>query len=286
MNSIFLVNEKRIALLGSNGFLGSSISSELTKIGTEITRERMRVTTNAVEMENFLDNHKVDEILNCIALADIPRCQSMPEEAKMLNSDFPGALARYSRRKQIRFVHISTPSVFESSHEGIDESVEVSLTNSIYGLTKSMGESYVQMENSAALICRVNFFGRSQFKDSFFDCLIEKLLMGEPYTAYQDVYFNPLYVGDLSRIIHEVAGKRLQGVLHVAGNECVSKYEFSTLIADELCISRDLIVGVLAKEVFHDEKRSTNTCVSTNRIKNLGVEIPDLKTTIKNSLQH
>ena len=286
MNSIFLVNEKRIALLGSNGFLGSYLSSELTKIGTEITRERVRVTASMVEMEEFLDKHKVEEIFNCIALADIARCQSMPDEAKLLNSCFPRALAKYSRKKQIRLVHISTPSVFESSHEQTSEGAEVSLVNSIYGLTKSIGESLVLQENSTALICRVNFFGRSQSNDSFFDRLIEKLLKGDSYTAYQDVYFNPLYVGDLSKLILEVMKKNLQGVLHIAGSECVSKYEFSTLVADELTISRDLIVGVLAKETFRKEKRSTNTCISTNKIRNSGIVIPDLKTTIRNSIHH
>jgi dTDP-4-dehydrorhamnose reductase len=114
--------------------------------------------------------------------------------------------------------------------------------------------------------------------------LIFNLDQRTKFEAYDDVYFNPLFVGDLSRIIIDLTFSGASGVLHVVGKDCISKFEFCRRVEELLGDKQGLIVKTYARENFLSEKRSMNTCISSLKITELRIPVPSLRETIRNSL--
>ncbi|TKX55672.1 NAD-dependent epimerase/dehydratase family protein, partial [Halorubrum sp. SP9] len=100
-----------------------------------------------VEYEAFdevLETHDPGLVINCAAMTDVDGCEKNPEQANVLNSDAPGALADQCAANDVEFVHVSTDYVFDGTAR--DPYGEEASPNpvQVYGESKLAGERAVQ----------------------------------------------------------------------------------------------------------------------------------------------
>ncbi|MCX6071486.1 MAG: sugar nucleotide-binding protein, partial [Chloroflexi bacterium] len=69
-----------------------------------------------------------------------------------------------------------------------------------------------------------------------------RLRRGERCTGFTDVSVSPLAADDLAAQILQLLSMPVTGVLHVAGGEAITKYEFGRRVADAFGLSPDLVV--------------------------------------------
>src|SRR5512138_3967946 len=114
----------RILITDASGLLGISLALEAMRAHEVIGVDRGKLKSapfpviradllrrNAVA-SIFAEAHP-DWLVNCAALANLEACEENPNLARILNTEIPGELAEACIKRGIRFVHISTDSVFD-----------------------------------------------------------------------------------------------------------------------------------------------------------------------------
>lgn len=218
---------------------------------------------------------KPDLIIHCAALANLEAAESDPALAQRLNADAAGRLAQIAAERKINFAHISTDAVFDGRRGAYTEEDKPSPLG-VYAQSKLAGELAVQEANPSAIIARVNFYGWSlSGKRSLAEFFFNNLQAGNPIKGFTDVLFCPLYVGQLSDILLEMAANKLHGVYHVLSVESLSKYAFGLAIARRFGFNENLIIPISVQNAGLLAQRSPNLTLKVDKLQNdLGHALP------------
>lgn len=281
----------KLLITGASGLLGINLAVEATREHEVIGVDRGKLKSapfqvrqadffRTSEINSLLDATKPDWLINCAALANLEECEKHPEQAKILNADFPGELASACAKRNIKFVHLSTDAVFDGTKDGIYVEDDEPSPPGVYSETKLEGERAVQAVNPQAIIARVNFYGWSLGgRRSLGEFFVNNLSEGKNVNGFTDVIFCPTWVNHLSRTLIEMVEKNLSGLYHVVGAQAMSKYQFGVEVARRFGLRESLIQPQSVERSELTAKRSHNLWLSTHKLSTaLGHEIPEFST--------
>jgi dTDP-4-dehydrorhamnose reductase len=213
-------------------------------------------------------------------LANLEKCEEDPAQARILNTDLPGALAEACVKRNIPFIHLSTDSVFDGTKEGMYTEEDEPNPPGVYSQTKLEGERAVLAANPSAIIARVNFFGWSLGgRRSLGEFFVNNLSEGRNVNGFTDVIFCPMWVNHLSRTLVEMLEKDLHGLYHVVGAQAMSKYQFGVEVARRFGLRSSLIEPQSVERSALTAKRSHNLWLSVHKLSTaLGHELPTFST--------
>ena len=281
----------KLLITGASGLLGINLAVEAMREHEVIGADRGKLKstpfpvvradlTHRNEIDSILDMAQPDWLINCAALANLEKCEEDPSQARTLNTDLPGELATACAKRNIRFVHISTDSVFDGTKEGAYTEEDEPSPPGVYSQTKLDGECAVQDLNPQAILARVNFYGWSLGgRRSLGEFFVNNLNEGKNVNGFTDVIFCPILVNDTARLLLEMLQKNLSGLYHLVGAQPMSKYQFGVEIARRFRLREDLISPRSVEEAGLTAKRSHNLWLSTHKLStDLGHEIPPFST--------
>jgi dTDP-4-dehydrorhamnose reductase len=281
----------KILVTGASGLLGLNLSLMAMESHTIVGVDRAKLASTPFELikadlldpeveHRILDTVKPDAVIHTAALANLEDCEAQPETARLLNEELPGELAAACAQRGIQMMHISTDAVFDGTKEGIYTEQDAPNPQGIYARTKLRSERNVLSANPEAVVVRVNFFGWSlSGTRSLPEFFLNNLLAGKSAQGFTDVFFCPLFVGDLADLLLKMAAHRLSGIFHVVGSESLSKYEFGRLVARKFGYDERLISPVSVEESTLIAPRSHNLRLSVHKLSTaLGEEIPGVST--------
>ena len=281
----------RVLVTGASGLLGINLAMEAMRehevIG--IDRGKLRSAPFHVvqadlsrkeSIDSVIDSTRPEWLINCAALANLEACEADPVQAKLLNTDLPGELAVACAKRNIRFVHISTDSVFDGTKEGVYTEEDEPSPPGVYSQTKLDGEWAVREVNPGAIIARVNFYGWSLGgRRSLAEFFVNNLSEGKNVNGFTDVIFCPILVNDTARLLLEMLQKNLSGLYHVVGAQPMNKYQFGREVAWTFGLREELISPRSVEGFGLIAKRSHNLSLSTHKLStDLGHEIPVFST--------
>ena len=234
----------RLLITGAGGLLGANLALDALAAGHQVIAVDFQHPIRHPEIESVKANlsapgaarevfaeYRPGWAIHCAAAVDVEACEADPETAVRLNRDMAGHVAMAARAVGARLAHISTDAVFDGERGGYTEEDEPHPIN-VYGLSKLDGERVVLSECPQALVVRTNIYGwNARPKLSLSEWFLERLRRGERCTGFTDVTFSPMAVGDLAACVLQLLPLSVAGVLHVAGGEVISKYEFSRGVA-------------------------------------------------------
>ena len=287
---------KSALVLGSTGLLGSHVAARLKERYRVVgTRRRHQPPfemdscavdiTSYKEIEDLIKNGKFDLVINCIGETNIEDCDFHPESAWQVNATLPYYLAKATLISNSRFIHISTDHFYSEEQRPRAEEVKFTPINH-YGNSKFAGDNFVTELNPTALVIRTNFFGLAvQNKNSLLNFLSKKILAQDHIIGFDDVIFNPLGVAELSRIILRLADSNISGILHTAGPNPVTKYEFSKLVASTLDNTSAEISRGSIKSLGLKVKRPNYLALDGTKLRVLlGISVPSLESMLREEL--
>ncbi len=281
----------KILVTGASGLLGLNLS--LMEIGAHsivgVDRSKLADTPFEIikadlldpEVEHhILDTVKPDAVIHTAALANLEACEEQPETARQLNAQLPGELADACARRGIHMIHVSTDAVFDGTKDGVYTEEDAPNPQGIYAQTKLEGERNVLSANPGALVVRVNFFGWSlSGTRSLPEFFINNLSAGKKAQGFTDVFFCPLFVGDLAEILIKILAQGLSGIYHVVGSESLSKHDFGIAVARQFGLDERLIEAVSVEESTLIARRSHNLRLSIHKLSTaLGEPVPGFST--------
>ena len=218
-----------------------------------------------------------EAVIHCAALTDVDRCEREPELARLLNYTASRAIARASAECGARLIHISTDMVFDGSEPAKTESSPTRPLNT-YGTTKLHAEGAVLEECPEALVVRTNIYGWNALpKLSLAEWALARLRSGQSTPGFSDVYFSPILVNDLAAELEKLLTSGLTGVVHVAGADRVSKYEFVKMIARQSGADVSLVRTVLLAEFGLPTPRPLDMSLDCSYARQNGMCIPGVE---------
>ena len=166
---------KKILVTGANGQLGNELrlmSENFPQFEYLFTDVAELDICNAEAVNAFVEQNKVDAIINCAAYTAVDKAENEEQKAAKINSEAPANLAVAIGKRGGALVQISTDYVFPgNAFEPINEDCATAPT-SAYGRTKLAGEISAQKKCKNTVVIRTAWL-YSSFGHNFVKTMIK-----------------------------------------------------------------------------------------------------------------
>lgn len=190
------------------------------------------------------DSLQPDLVVHTAGLPSVEQCEADPNKAFHQNVTLARNVAQACERLRIKLIHISTDHLFDGTHSFADERA-TSCPKNIYGKTKAEGESYVLDANPASIVIRTNFFGwGTSYRLSFSDRILQSLRESVSIKLFEDVFFTPILAESLALTAMQLVKINHSGVVNLAGDKRISKFDFGVRLAEEFGLNKSLVSPV------------------------------------------
>ena len=232
-----------IAIFGSNGQLGQSLIKTLSRKGV-IFKKYSSQEVDITQLSQILKIDNPSLIINVAAYTDVDKAEEDYENAFKVNEIGPKNIALYCRDHKIPLIHISTDYVFSglSNSHYIESDIVDPL--SIYGKSKLAGELAVQKYCPQYLILRTSWVF-SEFGSNFLKTMLS-LSSKKQIDVIDDLYSTPTDANELSEAISNLIPLFIMSdfqsrILHFAGSESMTWFDFASIIFDEALKSNFIV---------------------------------------------
>ncbi|GGD40719.1 NAD(P)-dependent oxidoreductase [Malaciobacter pacificus] len=198
-----------ILVTGSNGQLGSELkelSSNYEYNFFFTTRDDIDITDKE-NIKSFCEKNSINVIINCAAYTAVDKAEDDIENADKINHKAVKKLAKISKEKNIKLIHISTDYVFDGRN--FKPYCEEYQTNpqGVYGKTKLDGETeMININPLNSIIVRTSWV-YSFYGNNFVKTMLRLGKEKESLGVIFDQVGSPTYAAHLAYTILEILPK-------------------------------------------------------------------------------
>ncbi len=279
-----------ILVAGANGQLGLTIESlkenYLNYNFFFAIKSKLNIT-NKLDIDNFVQENKIDVIINCAAYTKVDEAESEYELADEINHLAVEKIAKIAKKHKIKLIHISTDYVFEGKiNRGLVESDKTNPKN-VYGATKLNGEIALQKINpDNSIIIRTSWVF-SKFGKNFVKTILRLSSENQKINIVSDQFGSPTNAKDLAKaildIIPSLSNNKVQ-IYHYANVGSCSWFQFAQEIVKGSS-NNCKVMPIFAKEFKVKAKRPNYSILNSEKIqKKFNLKIPNWKDSLNESI--
>jgi dTDP-4-dehydrorhamnose reductase len=216
-------------------------------------------------------------VVHAAAETNVDLCETDHEHARSINVDGTANVAEACHKAVAKLLFISTDYVFDGVKGNYSETDQPNPI-SYYGLTKLEAEHIVRTKLPNALIMRTSvLYGWHPTKLNFATWVIKELREHRTIKVAKDHINSPTLADNLARAIWAAIGRGSEGLLHVAGGERISRFDFACRIAKVFNLDENLLVPVEMRELSWAARRPRDSSLQVAKAeKELGIELLDV----------
>ncbi len=194
-------------------------------------------------LREVIRRHGPDYVIHAGAMTAVAQCHGAPGLAERINRVATRVLAEAVADRGARMVFTSTDMAFAGDKAPYRENDPPDAT-SCYGRSKVAAEQDIA-ELAGVLTVRIPLLFGPPRNDraTTFTRQVAALRAGEPLRLFTDEYRTPLFLPDAARALVALARSDLDGVMHVAGPERLSRYELIERVARRLKIDKPNLIA-------------------------------------------
>jgi dTDP-4-dehydrorhamnose reductase len=228
----------RLLVTGGTGYLGGELLRRAPAVGTWFTREPP-AGGDWVQLD-VRDSIAVRRELERLRPAAVIHT-AYRQDDRATTLDGAAAVAGAAATVGARLVHVSSDVIFDGSKPGpyTEEDPPSPITD--YGRAKAEAERAVRAAHPGGLVVRTSLIYGGPEPSRHERVACEAAQGGGDMAFFEDELRSPVLVADLASALLELAGRDETGILHVAGRDTVSRYEFALLLAQAHGLSRERI---------------------------------------------
>lgn len=276
-------------ITGAGGLLGSHLAARFSRDGRVVAVDRRpwwgdtpadSVVGDLLTpgwIEQVIGDAAPQVILHCAAMVDLEACERDPHQAELVNAALTRRVARAAPTGCL-VVYISTDGLFDGRESWMTEQT-LPCPRTAYGRSKIHGEWETQLATPDHLIIRTNFFGWSSGrKVSSAEWLFAALERRTRITMFDDFHFTPIYVVPFVDAVHALSARQARGVVHVAGADRVTKYDFAMALADVAGLDPSAVLRGSMRDATLVADRPADMSLSSSRCSMLiGATAPSVR---------
>ncbi len=243
-----------VLVTGASGMLGSEVckvfagTQDISLFSTSrsmVERANHR-TFDLLESSytSLFEWSKPDVVIHCAAMTNVDLCEKDQDLAQAVNVGSVSKLLEAMRIKSTntKLFFISSDAVKAEGQPMAIESCRTMPLN-FYGQTKLDAEKLILTSNLQSTVIRTTIVGSKKHlgQSSFVDGIIERTKNKEKSHLFTDAIFTPISCMRLTETIQKILFLTLPKILHIAGAEAVSKYDFGTRLLEEMGLSSDFV---------------------------------------------
>ena len=262
----------KVAIIGSNGQLGSDLVREFTTGSNEV----VPLTHSDINVEEFdssrnlLLNIKPEVILNTAAFHVVPKCEDDPQKAFQINSLGALNLSKISDELNAINLYYSTDYVFDGEKKTPYFESDKPNPLNVYATTKLNGEYYTLNYSKHGIVLRVSgIYGEVPCRakgGNFITTMIKASKEKPEVKVVNDEILTPTPTKEIAKKTKEIVQKRLSGLFHLTCEGQCSWYEFAEVIFSRLKLKTPL-GSISVTEIPILVKRPTYSVLENQRIK-------------------
>ncbi|MEJ6476483.1 SDR family oxidoreductase [Pseudoalteromonas piscicida] len=268
-----------VMITGATGLLGRALCQELSRdheiIGCGFSRAVAPLHKldlgNHTEVIEFLDTHTPDVLIHAAAERRPEQCEHDQEATLALNVAATEFLAAACKARHIRFIFISTDYVFDGTSAPYAENAVTNPVN-FYGKTKQAAERAIAANSSAHTIVRVPvLYGEVLTLAESAVTVIAKQLLADPASC-QDHWAvrYPTHVNDIALTLNDLLQHPdTTGVIHISGDQALTKYEMALVMADVLQLPTEKIIPL--SQPSTDATRPKDCALQDTKLRQLNI---------------
>ena len=271
----------KILILGTSGRLGGSLYNTLKidhKIFHSGLKKRKIDLSNFKKLESLIKKTNPNLIINCVAQTDIDFCEKNKKKSNLINVNIVENIVLIKKKMNIdtKILHFSTDHMYDKKNIQNTENSK-NIINNHYTKQKLKSERIALKDN--AIIFRINFFGFSKSKnETFTGWLASKLKKKEKLTLFDNVYFNPISLRTLSKIINKLIKNKSifskSGIYNLGSKNSITKKDFAL----KFLSNRNFKYSVAKIENVCKVKRSKFMQMNTSKFeKNFKQKLPSIE---------
>jgi dTDP-4-dehydrorhamnose reductase len=218
-----------------HSLFGTSRIARPSGVFERLSRYEAMPFQNRDGYSDLIDSFRPDVIVHAGGEGNVDLVEQDPETARKTNLDFPLFLLEKASRLKARFVQFSSNAVYDGQNAPYSETSPAAPVHQ-YGKMKVAVDQETRRFKGEWMILRPivaygwNFpFGRANPVSQFVPLLQE----GRNLKMVDDVYENPVYAGDVARVLWKCLKAGFHGELNVGGgDQGVNRYEWVQTMAE------------------------------------------------------
>ena len=278
----------KLLVTGFNGFVAGSVLAqvhddwEVHGIGrAEIPVNPGNIHYHQVnlpdknQLRNALKAIEPDAVIHTAAIANIDFCEYNQEMAEAINVGATADLAAICKEINAKLIFCSTDAVFDGHKKNYTEEDIPSPVN-YYASTKIRAEQIV-LDNGKtnvvarlALVIGLPVMGKG---NSFLAEMIERLQKGESIKFPANEIRTPIDIITLGAALNELAAGEFSGIIHLAGNTRINRYDMGLKIAAMTGFPEEKILAINSGDLPGRAPRSNDASLDNSRARSI-LKIP------------
>ena len=276
---------KNILITGGNGQLGHSLNIFFESKNYNIDNLSFNVfftslnnlscPLNLTSLDNvskLIKDIEPDYIINCAALTNVDFCEEHRKESYEVNVRIVKNIISSMPIKS-KLIHISTDYIFDGEKAPYKEG-DIPNPINYYGKTKLEAENIIRSSQRKYIIIRTgSLFSEFISMHSNKLCwLLNKFKNEQKIFSATDMISTATSTGSLAHIIFKTISSipfNENFIINYSGQDSMSVYDFSLLVAKTFNFNKNLIEPILMKDLAFKAKRPKDTSLNTDFINNL-----------------
>ncbi|MBD1378993.1 dTDP-4-dehydrorhamnose reductase [Metabacillus arenae] len=237
----------KILLTGAHGQLGKELYRKLRPYHSvfALGKEDLDIT-NKNEVEKRFSQIKPELILHAAAFTAVDKCEIERMKAFEVNGLGAGTVAIEASKIGAKMLYYSSDYVFDGNKKTPYQEDDKPNPQSIYGMSKLLGEQFVLNFNKGIIIRTSWLYGHDG--KNFVKTMLKLAEDKKEVRVVDDQIGTPTYVPDLADLTIQLMDRGSSGIYHISNNGSCTWYEFAKAIFSEAGHNQELVKATSTEE--------------------------------------
>ena len=276
-------------VIGANGMVGSALMRYFSDaVGTfHIDKDNLCPgrkheyldVTDSRNIAEVFKKHKPKKVFLAAANPHVDACENTRTDS--INVDGLKQVVLISAIFDAQLVFFSSSYVFDGKSHTAYKPMDDTYPVNRYGRQKEIIERCIQdLDELQYLIIRtVGVFGEESKPKNFVSQVVKAVAENKKIYVPTDQTMNPVYAMDLAKVVVHLSDRYTNEIFHVAGDKCISKYDFAIKVAYKLGHKKphELIIGVKTDDMKQIALRPSNGCLDCRTLEMRAINVPSFE---------